>query len=132
MGSYGIGMGRLLSAIVEANHDERGISWPPGLAPFLVYLMGIGKSQSVRRTVESLYEKLSGMTLLDDRLESPGVKFTDCEMIGIPLRIVVSARLLESGKTELYERETNETREIDVEAVPGIIDRYRERGGLDE
>ena len=131
MGSYGIGLGRLVSAIVEANHDDRGIAWPPHLAPFLVFLMGIGKSQSVRRAVEEIYSKLPGITLLDDRHESPGVKFNDCDLIGIPLRIVISTRLLEQGKAEIYTRSTGETRTVDVSEVPSIVIGYAKSEGVD-
>ena len=131
MGSYGIGLGRLLSAIVEANHDDRGIAWPPYLAPYYVFLMGIGRADSVRRVVERLYRELQGHTLLDDRHESPGVKFTDCELIGVPLRALVSTRLLERGKAEIYERSTRNTYEVAVEEVPRIVKRYIEKEGRD-
>ena len=131
MGSYGIGLGRLLSAIVESNHDERGIAWPPHLAPFSVYIMGIGRSQSVRRVIEALYRDLKGIALFDDRPESPGVKFNDCEVIGIPLRVVVSSRLLERGKVELYERKSGKRWEVDVEKMSGIARRYVENEELD-
>ena len=131
MGSYGIGLGRLLSAVVESNHDEKGIAWPCSLAPFTVFLMGIGKSQSVRKCVERLYTELGEIALLDDRLESPGVKFNDCELIGIPLRVVVSTRLLEQGKAEVHERRSGETIEIDVEAVPAYVSRFLKDEGTD-
>ncbi len=131
MGSYGIGLGRLLSAVVESNHDERGIAWPPHLAPFSVYIMGIGRSTSVRRVIERLHEDLQGIALFDDRHESPGVKFTDCEVIGIPLRIVISSRLLERGKAELHERKSGKTWEVDVEKMAGIVKRYVENEELD-
>ena len=126
MGSYGIGLGRLLSAVVEANRDERGIAWPKHLAPFRVFLMGIGKSSAVKREVERLYQELKPFALHDDRHESPGVKFNDCELIGIPLRVVISSRLLERGKAELYDRESRETREVDVDEIPGIVGPYGE------
>ncbi|MBN1686757.1 MAG: proline--tRNA ligase [Spirochaetales bacterium] len=130
MGSYGIGLGRLMSAVVEANHDERGIAWPPHLAPFPVFLMGIGKSPSVRKAVEDLYAKIQTVALLDDRRESPGVKFNDCELIGIPLRVVISARLLEQGKAEIYRRDTGQSREVGVEEVPAVVSRFIESEGI--
>jgi prolyl-tRNA synthetase len=70
--------------------------------------------------------------LLDDRHESPGVKFNDCELIGIPLRVVISAKLLERGKAELYERKSRNTWEIEVEEVPGTVYRYIENEAIDE
>jgi prolyl-tRNA synthetase len=131
MGSYGIGLGRLLSAVVEANHDDKGISWPLFLAPYTVFLMGIGKSHSVGKAVERLYDDMRDITLFDDRHESPGVKFNDCELIGIPLRIVVSTRLLEEGKAEVYERGSRKTIEIDVGKVSGFVRRFMEKEGID-
>ncbi|MBT3274319.1 MAG: proline--tRNA ligase [Spirochaetales bacterium] len=131
MGSYGIGLGRLLSAVVESNRDERGIAWPVNLAPYIVFLMGIGKALSVKRVVERIYHELEPLTLLDNRHESPGVKFNDCDLIGVPLRVVISARLLEIGKAELYERKSGQTREVNVEDIPGIVLRYREEEVLD-
>jgi prolyl-tRNA synthetase len=105
MGSYGIGMGRLLNAVAAAHRDEKGICWPVEVAPFKVYLMGIGKSHKVRKVVFELYEELGPeIALLDDRLESPGVKFFDAELIGIPYRIVVTSGLLLNDEVEVYER----------------------------
>ena len=93
--------------------------------------MGIGKSQSVRKTVERLYAELGEMALFDDRHESPGVKFNDCELIGVPLRVVISTRLLEHGKAEVYERRSRETREIVVDEVTVFVGRFMEQEGID-
>ena len=121
MGSYGIGMGRLLSAIVECHHDDRGIVWPPFLAPFKAFLMGIGRSLAVKRVLEKLHNDMPSDILVDDRHESPGVKFKDADLIGIPLRILVTGQLLESGKAEVYERKTRKTTLVDIDKVPAII-----------
>lgn len=104
MGSYGIGIGRLLSAIAEIHHDKKGLCWPKSVAPFTIFLMGIGKSHKVKRIVEDIYDKLQVETLIDDRMESPGVKFKDADLLGIPFRIVVTTRLMEDNKVEVYER----------------------------
>lgn len=104
MGSYGIGIDRLMGAIAHSRRDDRGLAWPAAVAPFRFFLMGIGKSESVRREVEQLYSSISADTLLDDRGESPGVKFKDFELLGIPWRIVISASTLEEGKAEIFDR----------------------------
>ncbi|TVR74469.1 MAG: proline--tRNA ligase [Spirochaetaceae bacterium] len=104
MGSYGIGIGRLLAAVVEANHDERGIVWPPELAPFSVFLMSIGKSLSVRRTADELYRDLQGFTLYDDRYESISHKLKDADLLGIPIRVVVSRESVSEGLVEVARR----------------------------
>lgn len=108
MGSYGIGLGRLIVAIVEANHDERGIVWPYDLAPYKFFLMGIGKSKTINRYVSEIEEMLGADVLVDDRTESISKKFRDAELLGIPLRIVVSSRYIEDEQIELCDRATRE------------------------
>ena len=117
MGSYGIGLGRLLAAVAENSRDEKGLIWPKKLAPYSVFLMGIGKSASVRHVVEQLYEVLNAEVLLDDRMESPGVKFKDADLLGIPYRIVVSSTLLEKDKVEIYERKTGKVSNVPLEDI---------------
>ncbi|MDA3810114.1 MAG: proline--tRNA ligase [Spirochaetaceae bacterium] len=106
MGSYGIGLGRLIVAIAEANHDERGIVWPFDLAPYKYFLMGIGKSLTINKYVDEIEELLGPDVLVDDRSESISKKFRDADLIGIPLRIVVSARYIEDEQIELCDRAT--------------------------
>jgi prolyl-tRNA synthetase len=106
MGSYGIGLGRLIIAVVEANHDDRGIVWPYELAPFKYFLMGIGKSLTITKYVDEIEEMLGPDVLVDDRTESISKKFRDAELIGIPLRIVVSTRYIEDEQIELCDRAT--------------------------
>jgi prolyl-tRNA synthetase len=113
MGSYGIGVERLLAAVIEANHDEAGIVWPRTLAPFDVHLVAIqpGKPE-VREAAERLYEELSAegiQTLFDDRDETPGVKFNDADLLGMPLRVTVSPRNLANGVIELKGRTEGES-----------------------
>jgi prolyl-tRNA synthetase len=106
MGSYGIGVGRLLACVAEAYHDEHGLSWPITVAPFqvhLVLLRGKGTPQA-ETTADKIYADLqaSGIEVLyDDREESPGVKFNDADLIGIPIRITVSERALAQGGVEM-------------------------------
>ncbi len=117
MGCYGIGLGRLMDSIVQANHDENGIIWPSSVAPFKIFLMSVGKSLGVKRVVEKLYEELEHDTLYDDRDESPGVKFKDADLLGIPVRIVVSGKHLGEGLVELRERKSGKITLVHTERV---------------
>ncbi|OQY38270.1 MAG: proline--tRNA ligase [Spirochaetaceae bacterium 4572_7] len=104
MGSYGIGMGRLIQAVVDKNRDDKGIVWPWYLAPFKVYLISIGKSKIVKELTEEIIELIGDDVLYDDRDESVGIKFRDAELLGIPLRIVVSKRYIEDEQVEFCTR----------------------------
>ncbi len=121
MGSYGIGIGRLMAAVVEGNSDDKGIIWPPHLSPYAVFLMGIGRSFKVDRIVDKIYETMPSSILCDDRKESPGVKFKDADLIGIPLRIVVSAKHLADEKVELHDRKTEETWLIPITTIKDVL-----------
>ncbi len=105
MGCYGIGVERLMAAVVEASHDERGIIWPVAVAPYHVYLVVLNQNdETVLQAAEQLYADLgaAGISVLfDDRNESPGVKFTDADLLGMPLRITVSRRTLKNEAVEL-------------------------------
>ncbi len=113
MGCYGIGLGRILSAAIEANHDERGITWPQSLAPYQVHLVGLTLDRAeVREAAEQVYEGLQSAgiaVLFDDREESPGVKFNDADLLGMPLRLTVSPRTLEKDSAEVKPRAAAET-----------------------
>ena len=103
MGSYGIGLERLIAAIIEKHHDEYGIVWPRSVAPFDVHIVTLGKDDALHERGRVLYADLqrAGLAvLLDDRQERPGVKFADADLIGVPLRITVSERALERGALE--------------------------------
>jgi prolyl-tRNA synthetase len=109
MGCYGIGVGRVFAGAIEANHDERGIIWPPELAPFDVHLVGLGFDKpGVRESVEQVYQQLqdAGLEVLyDDREEgSAGVKFNDADLLGMPVRVTVSPRSIENGGAEVKRR----------------------------
>lgn len=111
MGSYGIGITRVMGVIVEKFADDKGLVWPENIAPAKVYLVQIG-SQS-RATADELYQMLQSAgieTIYDDRDERPGVKFADAELLGIPYRVTVSDRLLNDGKWEVSTRQTGEQR----------------------
>lgn len=118
MGCYGIGVGRIIAATIEQNHDEKGIIWPMSIAPFKVAIVLIDRKNDLQReTAEKLYEELNQMgidTMLDDRDERPGVKFNDMELIGIPIRITVGKKINDGG-VELRLRTENEVNVIKVE-----------------
>ena len=121
MGSYGIGVSRLVGAIIEASHDEAGIIWPDGVAPFRVGLIDLKPTDAAcRAACEGLYGKLqaAGVTVLyDDRDERPGAKFANMDLIGLPWQLVVGPRGVASGTVELKRRQTGENQELSVEAA---------------
>jgi prolyl-tRNA synthetase len=125
MGSYGIGVGRNVACIVEAHHDDKGIIWPAEVAPYAAHLVSIGSAREpkVDQTAKRIhaFSIASGREILwDDRDESPGVKFTDAELLGMPWILTVSPRSLAAGGVEVTDRATGErsTRSIeDVEAM---------------
>ena len=126
MGSYGIGVERLLAAIIEEHHDENGIIWPRELAPFDVHIVAIQPDKAgVRGIADRLYDELMAAgveVLFDDRDESPGVKFNDADLLGMPLRVTVSPRNLENGQLEVKRRTAEESEMMPVE---GAVDRLR-------
>ncbi len=124
MGSYGIGIGRVLACIVEEYHDEKGIVWPAAVAPYAAHLVALGGSRDQR--VTEIAERLHAAAaaagrdreiLYDDRDESPGVKLTDAELLGMPMILTVSPRSLAAGGVEVRERATGETTIRPVEEV---------------
>ncbi|NJQ14424.1 proline--tRNA ligase [Streptomyces bohaiensis] len=115
MGCYGIGIERGIAAIVEAHHDDKGILWPVSVAPFEVAVVPIGKDDEIKKTAGELYEALreAGVdTVLDDRDERPGVKFSDIELVGIPYRITIGRRGLANGVVEFASRAGGEAEEL--------------------
>ena len=129
MGCYGIGVSRIVASAIEQNYDEYGIIWPEALAPFQISLvpMNMHKSIRVQEASEKLYKELTELgydVFFDDRKERPGVKFSDAELIGIPHRIVIGEKSLESNTFEYKHRRTNE--KIDV-PVNDIISFLKER-----
>jgi prolyl-tRNA synthetase len=121
MGSYGIGAERLLAAAIEANHDEAGIVWPRPLAPYDVHIVAIQPEKAeVRETAERLYDELSSAgiaALYDDRDETPGVKFNDADLLGMPLRVTVSPRNLEKGSLEVKGRTDGEAQLVPLDGA---------------
>ncbi len=118
MGSYGIGVGRNMAAVIEVHHDDRGIIWPISLAPYEVVITLVkGTEASVAEAGDALYQALAERgieVLLDDRDERPGVKFADAELIGIPYRITIGPRTLGDGDVEFMDRSSGETTRVPV------------------
>jgi prolyl-tRNA synthetase len=118
MGSYGIGVSRLVGALIEAHHDDAGIKWPDSVAPFRAVILNLKQGDAAcDRTCEALYGKLNGQLLYDDREERAGVKFADADLMGHPWQIVVGPRGAASGVLELKRRATGERHEVSVDSV---------------
>ncbi len=122
MGSYGIGLGRNVACIVEAHHDDKGITWPDEVAPYRAHLVSIGanKDPAIDELAEELEEgpAATGREILyDDRDESPGVKFTDAELLGMPWIVTLSPRSLAAGGVEVTRRATGAREVMPLEAA---------------
>ena len=126
MGCYGIGITRIVAAAIEQNHDDNGIIWPSAMAPFSVVLipLGMDKSELVASAAETMYSdlKAAGINVaMDDRKERPGVKFADCELMGIPLRVTIGERSLNEGVVEVQGRRDNEATNVAVESAIAFV-----------
>ncbi len=129
MGCYGIGVSRLIAAIIEQNNDENGIIWPKEVAPYLVHLVCLDMKKDVQKetaekiykkeTAEKIYTKLlkeNIEVLYDDRIERPGVKFNDADLIGLPIQIIIGKKVSD-GIVEIKIRRTGEKKEVKVEEL---------------
>jgi prolyl-tRNA synthetase len=132
MGSYGIGVGRLLAAIVELHHDDKGITWPLSIAPHQVYLCPLyGDCSQVGEVAEGLYQEMleAGIEVLfDDREDSPGVKFNDADLLGIPLRLVISQRSLGKGNAEVKWRTEKQPQFLPIEGLASQVKALLDQG----
>jgi prolyl-tRNA synthetase len=128
MGSYGIGVSRLVGALIEANYDDAGIIWPESVAPFRVGLINLRPADArCRDAAEDLYAKLLSArveTLYDDRDESPGAKFATMDLIGLPDQLVIGPRGIAAGTVEMKHRRSGERQDISVETA---LDRVTDR-----
>ena len=122
MGCYGIGWGRLIGTVAELNHDGKGIIWPAEIAPFSVHLIQIGDSEKVEKAAGKIYQDLQKQSievLYDDRdNKSPGEKFAEADLIGIPIRMVVSERTLEKNSVEIKKRDEQKTQLVRMSGFP--------------
>ena len=126
MGCYGIGITRIVAAAIEQNHDDNGIIWPDAMAPFSVVLipLGMDKSEAVATAAEAMYLdlKTAGINVaMDDRKERPGVKFADCELMGIPLRVTIGERSLSEGVVEVQGRRDSESTNVAVKSAVAFV-----------
>jgi len=126
MGSYGIGVTRLIAVLAEGNHDEKGLIWPDAVAPFDVHIVAAGKDESVFEVAEKLAENLEAVgkeVLYDDRPKlSAGVKFADAEIIGVP-HIVIVGRGAPEGLVEYWNRRTGERQEVSIDEIGNLLPR---------
>lgn len=124
MGSYGIGVTRLVAVLAEANHDDKGLMWPEAVAPFDVHIVAAGKDEvvfDVAATLSATLEAVGHDVLYDDRPKlSPGVKFADAEILGVP-RIVIVGRGAAEGMVEYWDRRSGERTEMPLADVPGAL-----------
>jgi len=125
MGCYGIGLGRLIGAVVEVNHDDRGIIWPKNIAPFLAHLIQLGDNKKVEAMAGKIYQDLQKQgiqVLYDDRQDkSAGEKFSEADLIGIPYRIIVSEKTLAKNSVELKERSKSTAKLVKVKQLTKLL-----------
>ncbi len=121
MGSYGIGVSRVMAALAEANHDDKGLTWPAQIAPYHVQVLATGKDQAVFDVAEQIASSLDAdgvEVLYDDRRKvSAGVKFADAELLGLPYTLVVGRDLAKEGTVEIRDRRTGERRSVPADAA---------------
>ncbi len=120
MGSYGIGVSRLVAAIIEANHDEHGIIWPEQVSPFRVGLIDAKNDSQTQEISTQLHERFTnaGISILyDDRSERAGVKFSDMDLIGLPWHVIVGGKTLTNGTVEIKNRRTGEREDLSLDEV---------------
>lgn len=134
MGCYGMGPSRTMGAVVEVNHDEKGIVWPKEIAPFSVHLLRIGESPKLEKAAEKLYKELSAQggstaggqkqnidVLYDDRDKSAGEKFAEADLIGIPIRLVLSEKTLRSNSVEIKKRQEDKLKLVKISNIKSKI-----------
>lgn len=129
MGCYGIGIGRTLATVVEIHHDEKGIVWPKSITPYHVHLVSLGKDEMVFAAAQKLHDELESVgieVLYDDRDKQAGEKLADADLIGIPLRLILSSRTLEAGSVEWKERTNSEAESVSLEKVLNKIKSFYE------
>lgn len=131
MGCYGIGVGRLAASVCEAHHDDNGPIWPMAIAPWQLHLCALRTdNEELKAFADDLYNKLleSGIEVIyDDRAVSPGVMFSDADLLGVPLRAVVSPRNMKEQVVEVTSRDKSISKKISLDdAVAGIIEMVNE------
>jgi prolyl-tRNA synthetase len=125
MGSYGIGIGRLMGTIAEVLSDKNGLVWPSSISPFKVHLLNLSEDKKTTKEAESLYKKLLSNrveVLYDDRMVSAGVKFADADLLGLPIRVVISPNTLSKGVFEVKNRTSGKVSEVSFSGLLKLIE----------
>jgi prolyl-tRNA synthetase len=115
MGSYGIGLGRTIAAVVEQHHDEHGIAWPETVAPYEVHVVALTDAEDIAEQTAAAIDARGRSVLLDDRAQRAGEKFADADLIGCPVRVTAGKKSLEDGAVDVRDRATGEERRVKVE-----------------
>ncbi len=129
MGAYGIGLGRSISTIVENHHDDKGIIWPKSVTPYHIHLISVGKDKEVAKEAQALYNDMfsQGIEVIwDDRQISPGEKFADADLLGIPIRLVISEKTEKANKYEWKERSKKDFEMIDKDSLINKVKEFYE------
>jgi len=121
MGSYGIGLARVMAALVEQSHDEQGIIWPASVAPYDVHVVVLGGAEEIGLQAAEVLSAAGKDVLVDDRDQRPGEKFADADLIGIPIRITAGKKSLEDGAVDVRDRATGEERRVNVAELGKVI-----------
>jgi prolyl-tRNA synthetase len=121
MGSYGIGPGRTIAAVVEQHHDEQGIVWPESIAPYDVHVVVLPGVEEVAEQAAQALDAAGKEVLLDDRDLRAGEKFADADLIGCPWRVTVGRKTLEDGAVDLRRRESGEERRVAIADLGGSV-----------
>lgn len=130
MGCYGIGVGRLLASVIEDNHDDHGPIWPMSVAPWQIHICSLNnQKEEVRAAAEELYSALSGKydVIMDDRKAAPGIQFADADLLGVPVRVIVSQRGLANGEIEIATRDKSVKMNVKKEDALAQIEALTER-----
>ena len=117
MGSYGIGLGRTIAAVIEQHHDEHGIVWPAAVAPYDVHVVALAGAEEIAERAAAALDTGGREVLLDDRDLRAGEKFADADLIGIPTRVTAGKKSLEDGAVDVRDRATGEERRVAVEEL---------------
>jgi prolyl-tRNA synthetase len=121
MGSYGIGLGRTIAAIVEQHHDEGGIAWPKTVAPYDVHVVALAGAEDEAERAARVLDEGGREVLLDDREQRAGEKFADADLIGMPLRVTVGKKTLEDGAVDVRERTSGEERRVAIDELGSAL-----------
>jgi prolyl-tRNA synthetase len=121
MGSYGIGPGRVMAAAVEQHYDERGIVWPPEIAPYDVHVVALPGAEEQAEEAARVLDEAGAEVLLDDRDARAGEKFADADLIGLPLRVTVGKKTLEDGAVDMRDRASGEERRVSIAELGSIV-----------